>query len=92
MKKIITFFCFVASMQAAFAQNNNPDSLKAALVSYSNPMERFSATIKYLETIDSYASSNIDSALCIDLLQIAQQLKMIRCLQPAITGLDIILE
>ena len=75
MKKIIIFFCFVASMQAASAQNNNPDSVKAALASYTNPMERFSATIKYLETIDSYASSNIDSALCIDLLQIAQQLK-----------------
>ena len=75
MKKVITLFCFVASMQAAIAQNNNPDSLKAALANYTNPIERFTATIKYLETIDSYASSNIDSALCIDLLQIAQQLK-----------------
>ncbi len=75
MKKIIPFFCFVASMQAAFAQNNNPDSVKAALVSYTNPMERFSATINYLETIDSRAGSNIDSAICIDLVQIAQQLK-----------------
>ena len=75
MKKITTLLWFIACMQTVIAQNNNPDSLKAALVSYSNPMERFSATIKYLETIDSYASSDIDSAICIDLLQIAQQLK-----------------
>ncbi len=75
----MTFLYFVAIQMFAenpvFAQNNNPDSAKAALVSYSNPIERFSATIKYLETIDAYASSNIDSAICIDLLQIAQQLK-----------------
>ncbi len=75
MKKIIVFFWFVANMQAAFAQNNNPDSLKIALAGYTNPIERFSATINYLETIDSRAGSNIDSAICIDLLQIAQQLK-----------------
>jgi len=75
MKKIITLFCFVTGMQVAFTQNNNPDSIKAALVSYTNPIERFNATINYLETIDSYSSNNIDSAICIDLLQIAQQLK-----------------
>jgi tetratricopeptide (TPR) repeat protein len=75
MKKIIIFFCFVTSMQAAIAQNNNPDSLKAALANYTKPIERFIATIKYLETIDSYSSNNIDSSTCIDLLKIAQQLK-----------------
>ena len=75
MKKIITLFCFAASMQTAFAQNNNPDKLRAALAGYTNPIERFSATIKYLETIDSRAGNNTDSAICIDLLQIAQQLK-----------------
>ncbi len=78
-KKIITLFCLIAILmfigKTIFAQNKNPDSAKAALVSYTNPIERFSATIKYLETIDSYASNNIDSAICIDLLQIAQQLK-----------------
>jgi tetratricopeptide (TPR) repeat protein len=79
MKKIIIVCCFGAiamfATQIVFAQNNNPDSAKAALAGYSNPIDRFTATIKYLETIDSYGSSNIDSALCIDLLQIAQQLK-----------------
>lgn len=79
MKKPITLLCLglvtMLSGKIVFAQNNNPDSLKTALVSYTNPMERFNATIKYLETIDSHASSDIDSAICIDLLQIAQQLK-----------------
>ena len=75
MKKTIILLCFIASMKGAIAQNNNTENPKAALVSYSNPMERFSATINYLETIDSRAGSNIDSAICIDLLQIAQQLK-----------------
>ena len=75
MKKKIILFCFVAGMKGAIAQNNNTENPKAALASYSNPMERFSATINYLETIDSRAGSNIDSAICIDLLQIAQQLK-----------------
>ena len=63
------------NLQRVFAQSTNVDSAKAALTNYKNPIERFTATIKYLETVDSYASSNIDSALCIDLLQIAQQLK-----------------
>ena len=75
MKKTITLFCFVVSMQVAFAQNNNSDHAKADLAGYTNPIERFSATINYLETIDSRAGNNVDSAICIDLLQVAQQLK-----------------
>ena len=75
MKKLIQALCFFISMQTVFAQNNNPDNAKTALSDYTNPMERFTKTIKYLETIDSYSSNNIDSATCIDLLQIAQKLK-----------------
>ncbi|MFN8306189.1 MAG: hypothetical protein U0T79_05410 [Ferruginibacter sp.] len=75
MIKLLSLFCFIASMQAVIAQNNNTDSAKAALANYKNPLERFTATIKYLEMIDTDASSQIDSAACIDLLQIAQQLK-----------------
>ena len=62
-------------MLAASAQNNNPGSAKVTLANYTNPIERFNASINYLETIDSRAVSNIDSAICIDLLQIAQQLE-----------------
>lgn len=75
MKKLLSLFYFVVSMQAVIAQNNNADSAKAVLANYKNPLERFTATIKYLEMIDTDASSQIDSAACIDLLQIAQQLK-----------------
>jgi hypothetical protein len=75
MKRTIILFCFITSVQSVIAQNNNPDSAKSALANYKNPMERFTATIKYLESIDINANSQIDSALCIDLLQIAQQLK-----------------
>jgi hypothetical protein len=74
-KKTITLFCFIAGMQTAFAQNNNTDSAKVALASYSNLMERFTATIKYLENTDTYQGNLADSAICIDLLKIAQQLK-----------------
>ncbi|MEO6489784.1 MAG: tetratricopeptide repeat protein [Ferruginibacter sp.] len=73
MKILILLFCFITSVPA-FAQNNNAGDGKADLLRYTNPMERFGETIKYLEAIDSYAGSNIDSAICIDLLQIAQQL------------------
>lgn len=75
MKKILSLICLLTCIHIAFAQSNNADSSKAALANYKIPLERFSATIKYLETVDSYGSGNIDSALCIDLLQIAQQLK-----------------
>lgn len=75
MKKNITLLCFLIFIQTAFGQSNYTDTAKAALANYKNPIERFTATIKYLETIDSYASSDIDSSACIDLLQIAQQLK-----------------
>ncbi len=75
MKKIIAFLCFLTIIQVVFTQNNNTENAKTDLANYKNPLEQFTATIKYLETSDSYANSNIDSALCIDLLQIAQQLK-----------------
>ncbi len=75
MKILIQVLCFFFSLQNIFAQNDNPDNAKIPLSRYSNPMERFSETIKYLETVDSYSSNNIDSATCIDLLKIAQQLK-----------------
>lgn len=75
MKKIIILIFVCTCLQTAFTQSNFTDSARTALSGYKKPLERFSATIKYLETADSYASNNIDSALCVDLLQIAQQLK-----------------
>ena len=77
MKKIIALYfaaILLFTVKTVFAQNN-PDNAKAALARYTHPIERFSETIKYLESVDSYSSTNIDSAICIDLLQIAQKLK-----------------
>jgi tetratricopeptide (TPR) repeat protein len=75
MNKIITLLCFCICLQITYTQNNDPDTAKASLTNYKDPAERFTATIKYLETLDSYASNYIDSSLCVELLLIAQQLK-----------------
>ncbi len=74
MKKYFTLYCFLIFFQVAFAQNTN-GSVKYSLANYKNPLQRFTATIKYLEKIESHATSNIDSAIAIDLLQITQQYK-----------------
>lgn len=75
MKRFILFFSLSLATGMAFAQDQKADSARAALVNYKNPIERFTATIKYLENVDTYGSNAIDSALCIDLLQMAQSLK-----------------
>ena len=79
MKKTITLFCIITIQvligKTAFAQGSIADSGEAALAKIKKPLERFTATIQYLEANDAYTGGFIDSALCIDLLQIAQQLK-----------------
>jgi hypothetical protein len=75
MKKIITLLCLIATMQNAIAQGNNTFVTKADLTAIKNPLERFTATIKYLENADTGEGDAIDSALCIDLQKIATQLK-----------------
>jgi hypothetical protein len=75
MKKLITLLCFIAVMQMAFAQNNNTVITKAQLANIKNPLERFTATIKFLENSDTREGDAIDSALCIDLQKMATQLK-----------------
>lgn len=81
MKKIIALLCFVVTMQTMFAQdpirqsgNKIVDSLKAELSKTTNPLDRFNLIDKLLESINA-TSGNIDSALCIELLQISQSLK-----------------
>ena len=75
MRKIITLFCFVASIQVVFAQNNYTDSLKTVLTNTSNSLERFNLITKILENQNFFRGGNIDSAECVRLLKIAQQLK-----------------
>jgi hypothetical protein len=75
LKKIITLLCFIAVMQIAVAQINKTVITKAELAAIKNPLERFTATIKYLENADTGEGDAIDSALCIDLQKMATQLK-----------------
>ena len=75
MKRIILLFCFIASMQTLFAQNKYADSLQTALAYTTKPVERFNLITKILENQSFFRGGNIDSADCVRLLQIAQQLK-----------------
>src|SRR5436190_19583355 len=75
MRKLITLLCFVASIQVAFAQNNYIDSLRTVLTNTSNSLERFNLITKILENQSFIRGGNIDSAECVRLLKIAQQLK-----------------
>ena len=62
-------------MQTALAQSNNTKFTKADLAAIKNPLERFTATITYLENADTGEGDEIDSTLCIDLQKMATQLK-----------------
>jgi hypothetical protein len=75
MKKIITLLCLIASMQTAHAQINKTVITKAELAAIKTPLERFTATITYLENADTGEGDVIDSTLCIDLQKMAMQLK-----------------
>lgn len=74
MKKIIILFGFIMSIQNAFAQNSTANSLQAELAKTSKPIDRFTLLNKLLEA-ETRTSGNVDSEDCINLLQIAQQLR-----------------
>ena len=66
---------FAVTMQPILAQSEYVDSLRTVLTGTTKPIDRFRTTVKILENNDSYLGNTIDSATCIELLQIAQQLK-----------------
>ena len=73
MKKlIVSFYCF-SLLQFSFTQNKT-DSLKAVLAAINNPIERFDLFSKIGEEYFSSGNNNLDSASCLKMLQIAQQL------------------
>ncbi len=74
MKKNIILFCFFVCLQTVFAQNKTIDSLKTALSSAGKPIDRFNILNAISQNLGLY-SGDIDSASCIQLLQIAQQLR-----------------
>lgn len=84
MKKIVTLFCFLISMETAFAQSKTIDSLKTVLSNTSKPMDRFNILNTISQNLGLY-SGDIDSATCIQLLQMAQQLRNDHCLLKATT-------
>ena len=75
MKRIITLFCFIAILmfigKTVLAQSRYADSLKMVLSNPSKPIERFTILIAISESVGFY-TSDPDSAICINLLQIAQ--------------------
>ena len=85
MKRINAPICFVViilpiAIGTVFSQdlflqtgNRTADSLKAILSKTNKPIERFHLINKISESTSS-SSGNVDSAACIDMLQIAQQL------------------
>jgi len=74
MKKIILLFYFITCMQAAFSQDKTADSLQDRLVNTASPIERFHLIDNKLRDLLSN-SGMVDSALSIQLFQIAIELK-----------------
>ncbi len=70
---IVAGFCFLTIH--GNAQTKQLDSLKNLLTNTSKPVERFNILRNILELNLSYKGDNVDSAFCIELLQIAQQQK-----------------
>ena len=73
MKKLLICFCCFSLMQSGFTQNKT-DSLKNVLAATTNPIERFDLYNKIGEEYFSSGNNNLDSASCLKMLQIAQQL------------------
>ncbi len=74
MKKIFTAAIFIFSAYCGYAQNKYADSLKNILAGTTDPFEQFFLLHKIEGSIFIYGDGNADSAICIRLYQIAQQL------------------
>ena len=73
MKKLLLYFVYFSLIQSGFTQNKT-DSLKNILAATTNPIERFDIYSKIGEEYFSSGDNNLDSASCLKMLQIAQQL------------------
>ena len=73
MKKLLFCLCYFIVVQSCFTQNKT-DSLKVVLAATTNPIERFDLFSKIGEEYFSSGNNNLDSASCLKMLQIAQQL------------------
>jgi tetratricopeptide (TPR) repeat protein len=75
MRKIISLFCLIVILQTAFAQSKITDSLKVLLANTQKSDERFNLFTKIGENDLLTINVPLDSASCIEMLHIAQQLK-----------------
>ncbi len=73
MKKLLICLCCFIVVQSGFTQNKT-DSLNAVLAATNNPIERFDLYSKIGEEYFSSGNNNLDSASCLKMLEIAQQL------------------
>jgi hypothetical protein len=73
MKTLLLYVCYFSLIQSGFTQNKT-DSLKNILAATTNPIERFDVYSKIGEEYFSSGNNNLDSASCLKMLQIAQQL------------------
>ena len=74
IKTFTIIFIFTNSCCLSLAQNKNIDSLKTVLAATSKPIERFGIINTILEESSGWKGEDIDSAACIQLLQISQNL------------------
>jgi len=66
---------FVISLTTCYAQGKNSDSLRMVLGRTLEPVERFAVLNELILSEVQYAGHTIDSSYCMEILQIAQQLK-----------------
>ena len=73
MKKLLSLFCFIASMQTAFSQNSNytRDSLYAALKRTQKPAEQVSTLSNIAENYGYTGQPDSARAICQQMLKIA---------------------
>jgi tetratricopeptide (TPR) repeat protein len=75
MEKILFFFMVFFCTNSVFSQNKYVDSLRNVLASTIKPIDRFNILVKIGEDKLVLKGGAIDSAISIQLLKIAQQLK-----------------
>ena len=75
MKSILFLISFSLSIQTSFGQDKYVDSLKNVLAQTTKPIDRFSTIVKIAEYNLVLKGGAQDSAVPIQLLQLAQQLK-----------------
>ena len=74
-KQFLLTVLLALSSSLSIAQNKYADSLKTALATTTDPIERFNLIVKTLENAEVYQGSTIDSSACAELLKIAQSQK-----------------